>query len=255
MKNKREKFFSNLRIIDTSTVYPILLCILARPDVVEEEILKTFKALESYLVRRMLCNLTNKNYNKLFLGILKDLKKFDGVYTADVIEDLLKKQDRDSNKWPSDREFEAAWMSSPSYEHGASFIQMILLAIDESLRTNRREDIDVNSKLTIEHVLPQSWHENYAINYTTHNLAKPDESMDDFRNRIIHTIGNLTLLTHKLNSALQNDKFCIKKIKITANSALQLNAYFQSLDTWDEDQINNRGAALFEEALKIWPKP
>lgn len=71
---------------------------------------------------------------------------------------------------------------------------------------------------------------------------------------MIQTIGNLTLLTHPLNSSLQNGAWHSKQPEITKQSALALNREFQDYPEWDETQIEARGRDLMGDALKIWPR-
>jgi hypothetical protein len=78
------------------------------------------------------------------------------------------------------------------------------------------------------------------------------------RNHLLHNIGNLTLLTAKLNPSLSNSAFSVKRPEIT-KSLLALNAHFQlpvfsSTDVaWSEGGIQARSQALFAVAMKIWP--
>ena len=75
---------------------------------------------------------------------------------------------------------------------------------------------------------------------------------------MLHSIGNLTLVTPGFNSALSNESFRIKRPEIAANSSLMLNAYFQKLadgDNWNENAIIARAEVLISCALKMWPHP
>jgi hypothetical protein len=66
------------------------------------------------------------------------------------------------------------------------------------------------------------------------------------------------LLTAKLNPALSNSAFAIKRPEIT-KSLLALNAHFQDATlvgleaTWDENCIRARSQQLLAVAIKIWP--
>jgi hypothetical protein len=59
---------------EASTTYVLALAI-AKSRATEAEQDTMFNILGSYVVRRAVCDLTNKNYNKVFLQILKNLKK------------------------------------------------------------------------------------------------------------------------------------------------------------------------------------
>ena len=75
------------------------------------------------------------------------------------------------------------------------------------------------------------------------------------RNALIHTMGNLTLLTHVLNPSISNGPWSKKRAAILRHSALNLNRSLEEYDLWDEDAILQRGRALFKIAKKIWPRP
>ena len=73
---------------------------------------------------------------------------------------------------------------------------------------------------------------------------------------MIHTIGNLTLLTQGLNSSVSNGPFAAKRPAIAEHSTLRLNARFQDpgKSKWNEYDIRARGEELFAEAIMIWPR-
>jgi hypothetical protein len=84
------------------------------------------------------------------------------------------------------------------------------------------------------------------------------QELDIRRHQMLHTFGNLTLLTQRLNSEISNGPFSKKRLKIAEQSSLRLNTYFRKLkdiDSRDEDRIIARGAELFNTALIIWPRP
>jgi hypothetical protein len=68
-------------------------------------------------------------------------------------------------------------------------------------------------------------------------------------------MGNLTLLTQSLNSAVSNSAWVSKKEAILDASLLPITQRLRRYDSWDEDAINQRGKELLSEALKIWPGP
>jgi hypothetical protein len=74
------------------------------------------------------------------------------------------------------------------------------------------------------------------------------------RQIVLDTFGNLTLLTHPLNSSVSNGPFKEKRKAIIEQSALSLNRYFQNVDEWDTDAIVHRGETLLTTALKVWPR-
>ncbi len=72
---------------------------------------------------------------------------------------------------------------------------------------------------------------------------------------LVPDFGNLTLLTQELNSAVSNGPCVAKLAAVTDQSNLQLSKWFHGRTTWTEEDIAERGRALLETAVKVWPRP
>jgi hypothetical protein len=132
---------------------------------------------------------------------------------------------------------------------------MLLRAIDAQMSTTKTERIILPEDLTVEHILPQKG----ALSdypYPEASGGEETEAPNVLRSRIIHTMGNLTLLTGPLNSSVSNGPFSDKRPAIAEHSALRLNTRFQAhqYSTWSELDISARGRDLFAFAKVIWPK-
>ena len=92
--------------MDTTTVFPLLLYIAAKLEgpLHTQEWEAVLMDLESFLIRRIVCGLTTKNYNKLFLDCKTYLDGKDNAIPAALREFLLSKQG-ESERWPSDEDF------------------------------------------------------------------------------------------------------------------------------------------------------
>ncbi len=246
------RFAINLRILDYTTLYPLILFLIetCKDEIPPAELDGILTDLESYLVRRAVCNLTAKNYNNLFLSWLNTLKETRPVTRASVRE-LLLQSDVDTARWPADDVFEHYWMHNPVYQILRNRTRVVLEALDRYQYNTLNEVVSVDySKTTIEHVMPQAWEPHYPL------PAGSGEMAGQARSNLIHTIGNLTLLTAGLNTTVSNGPFRHKRPQITVQSLLKMNAYFQTFgDDWTEHDIFNRGVTLFEMARKIWPHP
>lgn len=71
---------------------------------------------------------------------------------------------------------------------------------------------------------------------------------------LVNTIGNLTLLTHPLNSSLQNSGWDVKRPEITKQSSLALNRELLDIEVWDDNEIMQRQGKLLEIAVIVWPR-
>jgi hypothetical protein len=255
-------FLDRLEAVDTTTVYPLLLlaCDQLLPNR-KEEFDSFLGVLESYLIRRMVCGLTTKNYNKIFVDVIKALDK-QGEVSADALERTLHSFSADSNKFPTDEEFEQSFLTNPSYQYLAQYkIRAILAAIDLALGHSKSEVMPLPDGLTIEHIMPVKWHDHWSIPQEISDDPEQKQLFRQTRNKLLHSFGNLTLITGSLNPALSNSSWEGKRPELVKFSKLNLNRYFHKpsdgsedgLEEWNEDSIMARGKSLLKTAKTVWP--
>lgn len=249
-----------LRSLDNSTVYPLLLYVIGLPAdrIGQADRDRIFGDLESWLVRRFVCQLTNKSYNRFFVSLLAKLKRADpDTNLADVVSLELSRSKEVTARWPSDDELLGAWLTKPLYAKSRPDRSvMVLRAIELQIRTTRNEHVTLPDWLTVEHLLPQKGLvEDYPV--PTEMPFVEGENAERRRERLLHTVGNLTLLTNELNASASNGAWPAKTKKIVADSDLRLNAWLRLEPplTWSELDIAARGRELFEFARAIWPRP
>ncbi len=252
-------FFHKLKDMDTTTVYPFLLGLYQETGNGEEaqqareEVLRM---LESFLVRRMVCRLTTKNYNRLFLDLLNHLRE-SGNYSPDSVRSFFLGKKRDTGRWPDDEEFRSAWLREPLYNViKRDRLRLILKDLDSGLHEPKTESYYLRDGLTVEHLLPQHWQEHWPLSSDGQELSVEEtQERKERRQALLHTIGNLTFLTKNLNPAVSNGPFQTKREQILEHSAINLNRFLYNLSHWNEDRIEERGARLFEAARRIWQHP
>jgi hypothetical protein len=249
-----------LKSLDTSTIYPLLMYVLSLPkdQLAVEGRDQILGDLESWLVRRMVCHLTNKNYNRFFVQLLTVAKQAASAQELPkmIRAELLRSDDVTTN-WPSDQEFMRGWSKKSIYVGSRpDRSAMLLRAIEERIRTSKNEHITLPGELTVEHLLPQKGKlADYP--YSQSMPLELEETPERCRSRLVNTIGNLTLLTQELNSAISNGPFPAKRAAIAKDSDLRLNAWLRDPDmsTWSEADIEKRANGLMAEALKEWKHP
>jgi hypothetical protein len=248
-------FFRRMQALDITTIMPLLLIVFDKLNKPEHEKQRRsiLTDLESFLVRRMVCELGTKNYNNLFLEAVKQFTDCDPAQLGSAIRECLKTQTIDISRWPNDEEFLEAWQKIEAYKRFKPQIRlhMILEALELQRRaSNKTEDVSLpKKKLSIEHIMPRGW--------TEENWPLPAgiDDAKEARERLIHTLGNLTLVTGSLNSTLSNDPWEKKIVTLNKHSVLLLNADLKSEKNWDETAIKNRSKDLFKLAKNIWPYP
>lgn len=246
--------------LDTGTIYPLLLFLLGLPsdELAREERDAIARDIESWLVRRFICNLTNKNYNRFFVNLLRDVK---AALRQDrslhvVVRDELLRPEGPAGRWPDDEEFLQGWLANPVYfKTRSDRSRMLLVAIERHIRTSKSEDVSIPEDLTVEHLLPQSWSPEVHP-FGAGSYMRDQETQERARRRMVDTIGNLTLLTSPLNSSVSNGPINEKLQEIGEHSLLRLNRAIRvDGSRWTEDEILDRGRKLFEYARTIWSAP
>lgn len=250
-------FLDRLEAVDTTTVYPFLLLAYdALMPTQQDEFDRILVILESFLIRRMVCKMVTKNYNRLFIDLVKHVAKV-GAISAKNVSAWLARSNADSQRFPTNEEFGKAILVRPVYDELAQYkVRAILEAIDGHLKHAKSEALPLPQGLTIEHVMPQSWTANWPL---------PDDVQGDpvkmqearlRRYQLVDTLGNLTLITHSLNPALSNGSWETKRPELLKFSKLNLTRYFYddaNAKTWDEKAILARGASLAQAMIAIWP--
>ena len=199
-----------------------------------------------------MCDLTSKGYNRLFVDLIKKLRREDS-FSGAAIRKFLLDQTAEISVWPTDETFEEKWVSTEIYRRLAkAATRMILEALETALHTDWTERVQVEHQLTIEHLMPRSWEEHWPLTCEGSSEETRREAAR-VRNQVVHQIGNLTLLTRKLNPSVSNGPWEQKRREILKYSALNLNRSLQ--DNWNEAQILQRSKQLLDVALKIWPRP
>ena len=248
-------FLYRWRIVDAGTTTPVLLWLFSQPEhvVAEEHRLRAIDALESFLVRRMICRMTTKDYNKLFLELMSRLHDSAPGDAAETLVTYLAVQPSESRRWPTDREVEQAVLDLPLYRLlTRRRLRMVLETIEDNLRGVLAEEAHVaRGSLTIEHVMPQSWTEHWPLGPVSDRLRAELE-----RERLLHSLGNLTLVNAKLNPTLSNAPWASKCVTLAEHTVLHLNKHLVNTykdGDWIEATIRERGSALAKVVLRIWP--
>ncbi|NID05877.1 DUF262 domain-containing protein [Luteibacter jiangsuensis] len=249
-------FLARLTAVDTTTVYPFLMFAyghLMPDDQVEFD--AVLEVLESFLMRRMVCGLTAKNYNRLFIDLVKAVDKSKAISAAQVAT-WLSKNSGDSMRFPSDEDFETAAVTRPLYNTLRQYkLRSVLEALEAYLQTSKSEAVPLPAGLTIEHVMPQEWKEHWPLSAEVMTDPGKAQEAASRRDVILNTLGNLTLVTGSLNPALSNAAWQDKRPELLKYSRLNLSRYFhdKEADVWNEQAIAKRSSELAMALLAIWP--
>ena len=247
-------FLRRWRAMQVRVLTPILLRILAE-DPSQSLLDSCARHLESYLVRRMLCKLTTRGYYDLALDMLKRFDKQPNQPLDQLVLEFLLEQTTDRYRWPTDDDLREAFVNSRMYGGlPKSRLRFVLEGIEEGMRTAMSDAGPLVRGLSIEHVMPQAWRDQWSAPESTDG---DDEDPALRRDRLLHTMGNLTLVTKRLNSSMTNAGLADKRDALTTHSTLFLNkdVLDASASGWDEAQIVERSNRLCDVAIRVWSRP
>lgn len=265
-------FGKRIGVWDASPTHALAVRI-AASDLSAEEQEQIFQYIESYLVRRAVCGLPRKNYNKVFAQQLK--RVMEGHLSSDSLRTALSALSGEASRWPSDDEFKKQWIVGKMYPGrlDAAKLRSVFHRLETALRSERSEErvpLDLDA-LDIDHVMPQSWYAHWPL--ADKSLATAEqanaaglkkltgETLDPraeailLRQEAIYWLGNLTVVHYGVNRGLQNSNFEAKRQALFEHSNLHLNRQLMQHPAWDEATIAARGEALAKMALQIWPGP
>ena len=252
-------FFYRWGVIQAGVLTPVLLVLFAAsPEEISDETRRrTLAVLESYLVRRLVCPSNSKDYNRLFLDLIERL---DGrLAEADrVTAEFLAGQTATSRVWPDDAAFTKAILERPVYRLlSRGRTRMVLEALEDEARTPKSEAAHVaRGELTVEHVLPRKWRKHWPLPPAAD--PREEELAAARRDDLKDTLGNLSMISGRLNSSVSNGPWEKKRAAFGKHSVLHLNK--RLLDDWEpsatpEENVAARGAKLAAAACRVWPRP
>ena len=252
-----DRFLERLKVLDIIVFHPLLLAVMDDAQGDENELAAIAEILESFLVRRMVCNYQTRGYATLALRLLDAVKSREGDQSiSEILRLKLSENEGTSDRWPDDKEFRQEWLTRRFYGSlRRDRVLMILSAIEKHYQTSSTLAEPIMnfdwSKVQVEHILPQSWQEHWPLY---------QDKLAEERDYALHGIGNLTLVSGKLNPKMSNAPWLAteateksKREALRQHSRLDLNRrLIEAGDEWHEDKIAIRAADLFDIAVNIW---
>lgn len=231
--------------LDTTTIVPYILFV-ERHEVDHFKREELYEYLESYLMRRIVTRATTKNYNQLFADrlILNNI-----LSKQDFIQYISRQGDK-INRMPTDEDVKEGFNDSVLTNRHA---KGVLYLIESKIRDRHRYSTQLLgiSKYSLEHIMPKKWRNKWTLS--------GENGSEEFRDRKLLTLGNLTIITQALNMSIRDSNWANKKQGVGGRAGLQKYAEgietfskYLEKDVWDEATIQERAADLANHALKIW---
>lgn len=250
-----------LEVFDLSTAYPLILLIASSKQELEVQ-QQLYRFVGSYIIRRAICGLTAKNYNIAFIDFVSYMRTH-GISVESFRAVAEAKKNNEAARFPTDEEFKSAVINGTQY--GRLQPHRLRFVIEEFEMASRDKFSAVEGiipGLSIEHIMPQQWQEHWHTLPSGRMAPAPggipaDESMAlemSERDRLIHTLANLSLLTQPANASAGNGDFQSKKPRLL-DALLRMNLDIAKESEWGEKEIRCRARRLADLAVKIWPSP
>ena len=242
-----EAFLRRVKTMEIGVAMPVLMW-LYTTDIPDRIRKRSIRVIESYLVRRMLCGVTTQGLNKLFVELLIRAEDNSPDTADQVILDFLDDLTVENRLWPNDTMLYENLVGVPLRSTVARQT-MVMEAIESHLRSDRTEAMS-QERLTREHIMPSKWQRHWPLP----EGVTGDEAIDA-RDRTVKEIGNLTLVTGKLNASLSNAPWSEKIETLRRHTTLRLNWELLESppETWTEESIRDRSRQLADFVTEIWP--
>jgi hypothetical protein len=248
--DSEKRFFHLLENLEITTIFPLVLFLYKNINN-QQDRLKAFALLESYLALRQICKFTAKNYNNIFIQVIRTLyksKSNDSLAMFEIgsaqLREILASFTDDGNRFPSEFDVRKAVHEQILSNQQAGELLFIIALKDLDSEYADFKTLSCRS-FSVEHMMPKKWEENWS-----------DPSLDELakfnRGRKLQTLGNLTLITKNLNSKLRNQAWVEKKKTLKQYSSLKMTTAFLDCDSWDEGKITSRADQLADKAIAIW---
>lgn len=244
------RFLRVTDFLDTSVFFPLVLFAFVDSSVDQDTRRGILAVLESVQVRRSLLGWQAKNYGRIVVQLLTYIGRSDQD-PQEILLDYFGDTDATSADWPTDNQVRDRLVERPIYRWvSQQKLTGILAEMERHLRSDGRteEGFDPKEKLSLEHVMPQEWKSNWP-------LSLSDDDAEETRNELVQTIGNLTLVTGRLNSSLSNEAWNKKRARFRERSVLLLNREIAEAEKWDDESIRERSHLIADRILALWPRP
>ena len=245
-------------MLESEVFKPLILLLLdpEQPSIPDVQLRKALDSLEGWLVRRMLVRASTNSYTQVAAELITQVRKSSRDLAGDTVERFFREKSVGSSYWPDDDELRQEIRGLLAYTRlRRGRLRMVLEAVEDHRRgwKGTAEGLGgqrvPRGKYAIEHLMPRKWQSHWPLTGGT--------STEVERDQLIHTIGNLTLLTGRLNSKVSNGPWIGKRAALKEHDVLKLNMdlLHGADESWNEGSIRDRTGDLTQWIIEIWPVP
>lgn len=222
---KIAKLLADINDLSAKVLYPPCLSLIESAK--DESIIE--KYLNAFIVTYVRYALISKKENSFIENIMFSIsKKMRSGITDEIYDSLVAFS-------PSDEQFRDSFKSATIPRRASA--RYILREIEQLMRSTEELDVATPSRVHVEHIYPQT--------------PKADQRLQK-HSTLLNRLGNLTLLSARLNTSIRNSEFSLKQKEYSKSELIITNTIPSNFDIWDELSIGKRQEELADIALKIW---
>ena len=203
---------------------------------------------DSYIMRRLA---VNARFASVDDASQRLLEKIAPVQTRrDAVAELISSLEAEpwGNRWPSDDELERRVVKHPIYGRAASYrIRWVLEAVAPHYTPPEAGvPFAADGGFEIEHVVPQECDDHWSA------VLAADEDAEEF----IHCLGNLTIVTQRMNGRLGNRGWKHKRELLLRDTVAMNQEIARAVppeEDWNREHVERRGLKLAEIMMGLWP--
>ena len=199
--------------------------------------------LNSYLMRRALCDLDTSSISNYFPTLLKEtLVDCNGDFSNIVVvfkKDLVNRNKGNAMEMPDDKKLEERILNANMYNL-RTWLTIFLCKLESE---DNPAPVDF-SKLSIEHLMPQK---------PTQEWCDALQTDADTYEQNLHRLGNLTLAARPDNSKMSNNVWEYTTRILASTSHLKLNEAILKKSHWTIGDIDERTRSLISSIIRLYP--
>ena len=214
---------------------------------------QALRIVDSFLMRRVALKANYSGFDDVAFGYVQAIRDApEGGVCAALIEQL--EESTWTNRWPGDDEVVVHLRDADMY-NGISSARMQLLLHGIAQRMHEKNsDLSMGftpKALTVEHVAPRSWERHWKDDLNFEDTDEDRSRLD----RLVNRIGNLTLVTGRMNSRLGDHEWSWKKGRLESDNLEMNRRLIEDMEggIWNEKEINRRSETLANYVNETWP--
>lgn len=222
------RLLDELDILGVTQAYSVMLAVYSKYEF--DEALRILSFIVNFTFRYgTICGKNPNQLERMYASLAYDI--YNNDKKADkVIEEILTLK-------PSDIEFKEAFVNK-SFK-STKIPRYILSKIENGI--SGEEKVVDYSAIHLEHIMPKN----------IKKWAEQDSLYEKLHEELLNNIGNMVILSKRINTSIKNSIFSVKKGKYR-DSKIELIKYVVEKNNWTKDDIKNNADRYFNEAIKIW---